>query len=207
MKDLHGPARWIIAGLLGSLWIGWGVWANRPHYYDARALQQEITQLFPSGPVPELEPAVGGFPIFHMRYEFKNAQQLITHEFSKDKFGLNVLLCVLATISVMLLVLQAKPVSRLMQGTIVILASALLIAYFIFGLPPLSDCLHLFPAHGRCFGRRSNRDDQRSTIVKHRNGPKAGSRRVERAGNIYEFVLKSPTNRRESPAGFMRTNG
>lgn len=135
MTSSSKRVRLVFAASLSVLWTAWACWSNNPHRYDAQAMEQELAQLVPFGPVPKLEPAVGGFPVVHMRYDFSRNDQLTMHEFSKDKLGLNVLLCALATISVIILALR----TTLSRSTLAIAACLLLpvcLAYALFGLHP-----------------------------------------------------------------------
>ncbi|WP_236621302.1 hypothetical protein, partial [Rhodopirellula sallentina] len=88
MSNSSKRFRLVLAASLFVLWTAWAIWANQPHYYDAQALEQEIAKLFPTGSAPKLEPASGGFPVHHMRYDFSGNEDLTVHEFSTDKFGL-----------------------------------------------------------------------------------------------------------------------
>ncbi|WP_160149385.1 hypothetical protein [Roseiconus lacunae] len=137
MVNLSKRFRLVLAASLFVLWVAWAYWANIPHYYDAQAMEQETAELFPAGPMPKIGPVVGGFPVNHMRYDFSRDEKLTFHDYSKDKLGLNVLLCALATIAVTSLALWTANVSR---SNLVISAFLLMpacLAYALFRLHPL----------------------------------------------------------------------
>ncbi|MBB3210594.1 hypothetical protein FHS27_006442 [Rhodopirellula rubra] len=105
--NLSKRFRLVVAALLVVLWAGWAYWSNIPHYYDVQAMEQELAELLPAGAEPKLAPAVGGFPVDYIRYDFSQDDRLTIQESSTDKLGLNVLLCALATMAVGVLALRA----------------------------------------------------------------------------------------------------
>ncbi len=137
MQVLSSRLRLTLVISLAVLWTAWAIWANSPHHYDAQAMQRELAGLFPQGSVPKLEPAVGGFPIVHMRYDFSRNDQLTIHDFLTDKLGLNVLLCALATISIAVLAARTTNISYLTLAFIICLCLPLCVAYVRLGLHPI----------------------------------------------------------------------
>lgn len=138
MKAAPKPLRLVLAVSSFLLWTAWAFWANSTHYYDAKAMERELAMVLPANVVPSLGPADGGFPVVHMQYDFSRNDQLTIHEFSKDKLGLNVLLCGLATIATVILVIRTTSVSRSTFVTASLLALPLCAAYALFGLHPLT---------------------------------------------------------------------
>lgn len=59
------PTRLMLAGLMAALWIGWAIWANVPHYYDAQEMQQKITAVVGRNN-GDIQPANAVFPFAFM---------------------------------------------------------------------------------------------------------------------------------------------
>ncbi|MDM4019605.1 hypothetical protein, partial [Roseiconus lacunae] len=82
--------RVLLTFILSLAWIGWAVWANAPHYYDARAMEKEIAAVLGQANV-NLQPAQAGFPFAYMRYDYSNAEQLTIYDTSLSAILPNVL--------------------------------------------------------------------------------------------------------------------
>ena len=101
-----------LALLMASLWIGWAVWANAPHFYDAQAMEMEIAAVLGQANV-NLQPAAAGFPFTYMRYDYSNANQLTLHDTELSALLPNVLFVFAGTFGVALLVARMRRVSLL----------------------------------------------------------------------------------------------
>jgi hypothetical protein len=137
-------------------------------------MRQEIAELFPLGPVPALEPAAGGFPVVHMRYDYSHNDQLTFHEYSKDKLGLNILLCALATIAVFVLAARTTSMSRSKLAITACLLVPLFVAYALFGLHPLviayAYFLPLILLTGSGFGALFRIDEGQNKVMNRSRG-------------------------------------
>ena len=166
--------RLFLAVSLAVLWTAWAVWSNRPHRYDADALQKELAEQFPSSPVPTLGPAAGGFPLAHMRYDFSRNNQLKIHELSKDKLGLNILLCTLATFAVVKLAVRTTSLSRPELAIAGCLMFSACIGYILLGRHPLViACAYFLPLivwTGSVFGSLFKNDDAQNQATKQTRG-------------------------------------
>ena len=102
--------RFAFALTMATLWIGWAIWANVPHYYDAQAMKTEIAAVLGHTDV-DLQPAQAGFPFAYMRYDYSNADRLTIYDTTYSALIPTVLFAIAGTLGVSLLVMRTHQVS------------------------------------------------------------------------------------------------
>jgi hypothetical protein len=102
--------RTAVALTMASLWIGWAVWANVPHYFDARAMEKEIATVIGPANV-NLQPAQAGFPFAYMHYDYSNGDQLTIYDATFSTLLPNVLFALVGTLGVVLLAMRIRRLS------------------------------------------------------------------------------------------------
>ncbi|TWU17801.1 hypothetical protein Pla52o_50160 [Novipirellula galeiformis] len=135
-----------IALVMASLWIGWAVWANAPHYYDAQAMEREIAAVLGHADV-NLQPAEAGFPFAYMRYDYSDSNQLSIHATDLSVLLPNVLFSLAGTFGVALLVVRMRRMSLLgIVALCCLVAPAAFMSIRLNGLhPTVMSCLYLVP--------------------------------------------------------------
>ena len=135
-----------IALLMASLWIGWAVWANVPHYYDADAMEKAVAAVLGQANV-DLQPAEAGFPFAYMRYDYSNSNQLTIHDTELSALLPNILFSVAGTLGVALLVVRVRRVSFV--GVLAFCCLMVPVAFMHLRLnglhPDVISCLYLVP--------------------------------------------------------------
>ena len=101
-----------IALLFALLWIGWALWANVPHDYDAQAMKTEIAAVLGPENV-NLQPAAAGFPFTYMRYDYSNSDQLTIHDTELSALLPNALFSLAGALGIALLVARTRHISFL----------------------------------------------------------------------------------------------
>ena len=99
-----------IALLLALLWIGWALWANVPHYYDAQATKTEITAVLGPRNI-NLQPAAAGFPFTYMRYDYSNSDRLTIHDTELSALLPNAMFSLAGAMGIGLLVARTRQIS------------------------------------------------------------------------------------------------
>ena len=132
--------------LMASLWVGWAVWANVPHHYDALAMEKEIAAVLGEADV-NLQPAQAGFPFAYMRYDYSNADQLTIYDTTLSALLPNVLYAIAGVLGVSLLVVRIRRVSIIGVVAVCCLMAPAALTYFrLNGLhPDVISYLYLVP--------------------------------------------------------------
>ena len=135
-----------LAFVMASVWIGWAIWANVPHFYDAQAMHEEIAAVVGRANV-EMQPAATGFPFTYMRYDYSNSNQLTIHDTELSALLPNILFSLAGTFGITLLVARMRHLSFL--GIAISLCLILPAAFMNFYLngwhPAVITYLYLVP--------------------------------------------------------------
>lgn len=125
----------LLGSLLLTLWIGWAVWANLPHYADIQATERQVAALSWPSENYVVQPAQAGFPFAYMRYDYPYNGQLSVYDTEPSAALPNLLFCLAGILGVALLVARTRRVSFAGIALMCCLLAPALLLYILFNGP------------------------------------------------------------------------